>query len=238
MQKFIAYKRVSTLRQERSGLGLEGQDELISRYVSSVGGIVVDQYKETESGKLVDRPELRKALAACRKHKAVLLVGKIDRLARNVAFVSALLEQPGIELRAADMPQADRSMLQVYSVFAEMERKAISDRTKAALAARRARGLPLGTLANLLRGNSIAPAKNKAKAIAAAERLRPIVDSIRRDGHTTHSGIAAELNRRGYSTEGGGSFHATTISRVLDRLNPVQAMSPARCGQLPCPTTP
>lgn len=218
-KNFIAYYRVSTQKQGRSGLGLEAQQKMVGDYVASVGGKIITGFTEVESGKSTDnRPELKQALAQAKRHKATLIVAKLDRLARNVAFVSALLETPGVEFKAADFPDASRMMIQLLAVFGEYEREMISKRTTDALAALKARGVKLGTPENLMRGNVLAAKMQAANANATAERLRPIIDSIKAEGVTTVRGIAEALNEKGYVTERGGSFHIATVQRVLSRL--------------------
>jgi len=152
-----------------------------------------------------------------KRHKAILIVAKLDRLARNVSFVSALLDS-GVDFRAADMPQANRFMIQIMSAVAEYEAQLISERTKAGLAARKARGLPMGNPQNLLKGNSPAPAMNRAKANAVAERMRPVVKAVQDEGISTVRGICERLNDRGYVTDKGNHWHPTSVSRLLKRL--------------------
>ena len=139
---FVTYLRVSTDRQSRSGLGLEAQRKAVADYVAGKGAIVAE-YVETESGKRADRPQLACALAEAKQLGAVLLIAKLDRLARSVAFIANLLES-GVEIAAADMPEANRFLLHVMAAVAEHEAQAISDRTRAALAAAKARGVALG----------------------------------------------------------------------------------------------
>ncbi|MGC4033615.1 MAG: recombinase family protein [Tepidisphaeraceae bacterium] len=216
---FVAYYRVSTQKQGRSGLGLEAQRTMIAECVARLGGAIVGAFEEVESGKHHEnRPELRKALALARRCRATLIVAKLDRLARNVAFVSALLDTPGVEFKAADFPDASRMMLQLLAVFAEYEREMISKRTKEALAARRARGLSLGNPTNLQAAAFDVAGHNRAKARAEAERLRPVIDGLRREGVTTVRAICAALNEKGYVTERGGSWHRSGVGRVLRRL--------------------
>ena len=143
MTRYVVYLRVSTARQGASGLGIEAQREAVARYVAGAGGQIVAEVVETESGKRSTRPELARALAVCRAHKAILLIAKLDRLARNVAFIAGLMETK-VPFMAADMPTATPFMLHVYAAMAEAEGKAISARTKAALAAAKARGVKLG----------------------------------------------------------------------------------------------
>jgi DNA invertase Pin-like site-specific DNA recombinase len=216
MTHFVAYYRVSTERQGRSGLGLDAQRSMIADYVASIGGSVCEAFTEIESGKShLNRPMLQKALGVARKRKATLIVAKLDRLARNVAFVSSLLES-GVEFQAADFPTASRMMLQQLAIFAEYEREQISARTKAALAARKAKGLPLGRPQNLV--GSPMPRINREHAKAVAERMRPIVDSIRGKGVCSLKGITDSLNQQGYLTENGNQWHLTTVKRLISRL--------------------
>src|SRR5476651_1949666 len=142
--KLVSYLRVLTRKQGESGLGLEGQQAAIDAYAKQNGGEVVGRYIEVESGKRSDRPELARAITHAKRMKAVLVVAKLDRLSRNVAFLSRLLES-GIEFLACDNPTANRLTVHILAAVAEAEAKAISDRTKAALAAAKARGTILGS---------------------------------------------------------------------------------------------
>ena len=139
--KFVAYYRVSTDKQGRSKLGLEAQRRTVTDYLNGGRWQLVAEYTEVESGKVRDRPALKEALAACRKHRARLVIAKLDRLSRSVAFIATLMEEGGVQFTAADMPEANETMLHMMAVFAQYERKAIGKRTKEALAAakRRAR---------------------------------------------------------------------------------------------------
>jgi DNA invertase Pin-like site-specific DNA recombinase len=224
-QTFVVYHRVSTKQQGASGLGLEAQQRMTDDYVGGInGGRILSSFTEVESGKRSDRPELRKALQLARKRKATLLVAKLDRLARNVAFVSALMEA-GVEFKAADFPDASRVMVHILAAIAEYEAKLISDRTKAGLESRRLRmvkleaGFKLGNVKNLRRGNSPAPAMNRARANAAAERLRPVIEDLQKRGIVSTHAIAQQLNALGHETEGGHEFYPATVRRVLKRLN-------------------
>lgn len=215
---FIAYYRVSTAKQGQSGLGLEAQAAAVETHTCSVSGTILASYTEIESGKRKDRPELANALAHAKRVRAVLIVAKLDRLARNVAFLSALMES-GVDFMAADMPTANRLTIHILAAVAEDEARRISERTKAALAARRARGLPLGNPGNLRRGNSPAPALNRAKAAADAERMRPIVAAIVAEGVDGVRELCRELNARGYTTANGSAWHPQTTARLLARLD-------------------
>ena len=209
--RFIAYFRVSTARQGRSGLGLEAQQEAVQRYLASVGGTLIAEHVEVESGKRNDRPELAKAMAACRKHKAKLCIAKLDRLGRNVAFISALMDG-AVEFVAVDNPTATRLTLHILAAVAEHEREMIAARTKAALQAAKARGIVLGR-----NGAKVLAPANRAAAMERACPLKPILAELTGAGMSIRQ-IAAELTARGVPTAGGGNWHPQTVSRVLERV--------------------
>src|SRR5262249_48527688 len=142
--KIIAYFRVSTKRQGASGLGLEGQQAALEAYARQTGGRIVAEYVEVESGKIADRPELARAIAHARRNKAVLVVAKLDRLARNVAFTSSLM-RAGVDFICCDNPNANKLTIHILAAVAEDEAERISARTKAALAAAKKRGIKLGS---------------------------------------------------------------------------------------------
>ncbi len=208
---YIAYYRVSTQRQGTSGLGLEAQRKAVVDYINGNGSKVLAEYTEVESGKRWSRPELDKALAHCKKHRATLVIAKLDRLARNVHFISGLIESR-VDFVAADMPEADRAFLQMAAVFAEWEGRKISERTKAALAAAKARGVKLG-----ITGKDRAK-ENKAAADAVARSLRLVIKEIAAEGITSIRGVAEALNKRGIETPRGGRWHPTSVARLLARL--------------------
>lgn len=210
-RKFVAYFRVSTERQGQSGLGIEAQRDAVAAFVDREDGHVVAQFVEVESGKRRDRPELEAALIACRKAKATLLIAKLDRLARSVHFISGLMEA-GVEFVAVDNPHANRLMLHLLAAFAEHEREMISTRTKAALAAARARGVVLGSNGRIL------AILYREEAQRRAQGLKPIIQALRASGVQTLGGLAASLNARGVRGPRGGAWHATSVRRVLDRL--------------------
>ena len=216
--KFIAYYRVSTDRQGRSGLGLDAQKEAVAVFLNGGTWDLVEEFVEVESGKRNDRPQLQAALDACRKHKARLVIAKLDRLARNVAFVSNLMEA-GVDFVAADMPEANRLTVHVLAAVAEHEREQISDRTKKALAAARARGRKLGWSIPGRQGEQRAASENGVAAIrrradAFAENVLPIVRDIEAAGVTTLQGIAVALNARGVRTARGGQWYAVTVRNL------------------------
>jgi DNA invertase Pin-like site-specific DNA recombinase len=208
---FIAYYRVSTDRQGKSGLGLEAQRAAVVRYLASVGGILIAEHTEVETGRRNDRPELQKALAACRKHKARLVIAKLDRLSRNVAFIATMMDS-GVEFVACDNPHATRLTLHILAAVAEHEREMISARTKAALQAAKARGVRLGRNAERL------ASANRAIAMDRARQIEHVLAELKRSGMTTRE-IAAELTARGITTPRGGRWHPQTVRRVMERVS-------------------
>jgi DNA invertase Pin-like site-specific DNA recombinase len=213
--KFVSYCRVSTSSQGASGLGLEAQREAVAGFLNGGAWELVGEFVEVESGKRADRPELARALAACKKHKATLVVAKLDRLSRSVAFLSALMES-GVEFVAVDNPHANKLMLHMLAAFAEHERDQISARTKAALAAAKARGVKLGNprIEGAREGAAVAL---KTGADKRAANVLPIIKAIQASGAKTLSAIAVALNARGVKTARGGEWHASTVRDVLMR---------------------
>ena len=217
--RFVAYYRVSTTQQGRSGLGLDAQRDQIQRYIRSISGELADEFVEVESGKLTDRAELRKALAACRLRRATLIVAKLDRLARNVAFVSALMEA-GSEFVAVDNPHANKFTIHILAALAEYERELISARTRAALAAAKARGVTLGrpeNLSNRSLGRVRSARVRSDKAIALATEIRPIIDEICKTGAASLRAIAQALNELGYRTARGKEWSHFQVREVFER---------------------
>ncbi len=219
--RFVAYYRVSTARQGRSGLGLEAQQEAVRSYLNGGNWQLVAEVVEVESGKRNDRPKLAEALRLCRLHKATLIIAKLDRLARNVAFVSTLMES-GVEFTAVDFPQANRLTVHILAAVAEHEARMISDRTKAALQAAKARGKVLGRRAG--EGNVMtdsmrekAAAVVKAKADDRAALLADTLAEIQAGGAVSLREIAAALNDRAIPTARGGQWSAVQVQRVLAR---------------------
>lgn len=212
MQKYVAYLRVSDPKQGASGLGIEAQRESVSRYVAGRGEIIAE-YVEVETGKRTDRPKLLEALAACRQHRAILLIAKLDRLARNVAFIANLMNSD-VEFVAVDMPTANRLTIHILAAVAEHERDLISERTKAALKAAKARGTKLG--------NPRWPeALEKARAaIIYAKPTRDVLQLMTewRQDLLSLRGIAQRLNTLGIQSPKGGRWHASTVMATLSRL--------------------
>lgn len=219
-ETFIAYVRVSTDAQGASGLGLEAQRAAIERHVNGAGGKLVAEFQEIESGKNNARPEIAKALAACRARRATLIIAKLDRLARNVAFISNLMES-GVEFVAADMPMANRLTVHILAAVAEHERQMISERTIAALAAAKARGVKLGN-PRLRPGNRdsarAAAAVRSRKADQRAAEIRPYIEAAQKAGLIAPKDIAEALTARGIKTPGGCSnWTAEQVRRVQRR---------------------
>ena len=209
-KQYVAYFRVSTQRQGTSGLGLEAQRKAVIDYINGNGSKVLAEYTEVESGKRWSRPELGKALAHCKKHRATLVIAKLDRLARNVHFISGLIESR-VDFVAVDMPEADRAFLQMAAVLAEWEGRKISGRTKAALAAAKARGVKLGVT-----GKERAR-ENRSAANAFARKLRPVIRGLAGEGITSVRKVTEALNERGVEAPRGGRWHATSVARLLAR---------------------
>src|SRR6516165_8007669 len=192
-RQFVAYYRVSTDRQGRSGLGLDAQREAVFRHLASQAGDLIGEFCEVESGRRSDRPQLAAAIAATKKARATLIIAKLDRLARNVHFVSGLMES-GVDFIAADNPHANKLMVHLLAAFAEHEREQISQRTKDALAAAKARGVRLGVNGT----DRLAPAHH-AEAIQRAHRLAPLLEGLKCAGLSVRQ-MAAELTARGIPT--------------------------------------
>ncbi len=217
---FISYLRVSTSRQGVSGLGLEAQRAAVQTQVAHVGGQLLKEFVEVESGKVRDRPILHQALAHCRSTGAVLVIAKLDRLARNVAFVSSLMEAR-TEFVACDFPAANRLMIHILAAFAEHEREQIAARTKAALAAAKARGVRLGV------NGAVLAEQRKGEASEHAESLRSILSPLAGRGLKLQD-FADRLNGFGIVTREGASWCPTTVRRVLIRLG----LHPTRNGTI------
>jgi DNA invertase Pin-like site-specific DNA recombinase len=224
----VGYLRVSTKGQGESGLGIEAQRAAVEAYGRQNGVGFIHWYTEVESGKLADRPELAKALAHARRSKATLVVAKLDRLARNVAFLSALMDSK-VPFVACDNPHANRLTLHILAAVAEAEAVAISQRTKAALAAYKARGGKLGGQLPQCRNlTAEATAKGRersaeARAEAAAEAyadLAPMLAELRGKGLSL-AAIAADLNAKGHTTRRGRPWNPVQVARVLEHVSTV-----------------
>jgi DNA invertase Pin-like site-specific DNA recombinase len=203
---FVAYYRVSTEHQGANGLGIAGQRKAVADYLNGGRWKLVAEFTEVESGKRNDRPKLAEALATCKKHKARLVIAKLDRLARNVHLISGLMESK-VDFVCCDMPDANRLTIHILAAVAEHEREMIAARTAAGLAQAKARGVVLG--------NAALAKANQQAAAERAEALRPVFAEL---GHLSARAIAAELNARTIATPTGASWSAKTVIRVRDRL--------------------
>ena len=213
----VAYYRVSTAKQGQSGLGLEAQRASVLSYASSQGLTVVEEFTEVETGtRKRRRPQLEEALAHTRRVGGTLLIAKLDRLARNVAVVATLMES-GVRFVAVDMPEADNLTIHVMAAVAEREAQLISSRTKAALGARKARGLKLGKPENLtLEARKLGAETSRQRAIRDMRTVAAYAGALRKQGMTLRA-VAAELERHGFQTRCGGPWSATQVKRILDR---------------------
>lgn len=217
MTKYVLLYRVSTSSQSRSGLGLEAQQEAVRRFLGA-DDRVVGAYTEVESGRSQDRPQLRAAMDACRVLGARLLIAKLDRLARDVAFIATLMKSD-IKFTAADMPDADPFRLHIEAAIAEEEARKISARTRAALAAAKARGVVLGGfrgryLTEVERTAGVAVRKTAARV--RAQSLAPVLAEIKVAGAATLAAMAHALNQRGVAAPRGGVWQATQVKRLID----------------------
>ncbi len=219
--KFVTYFRVSTQKQGRSGLGLDAQQHEVRRYLFQTGGLELASFTEVESGKTDDRPQLAAALRRCRQARATLLVAKIDRLSRDVAFLFSL-RKSGVSFQALDISDANTLNLGVMIVMAQHERELIAKRTREALAARRAKGLPMGTPRDMSgyqqQASELGCFANRAKAQARAKEIAPAIEEARTAGRTSLRQIATFLNEQGIQTPRGKSWTATAVRNALEQL--------------------
>jgi DNA invertase Pin-like site-specific DNA recombinase len=216
MKQYVIYTRVSTEEQGRSGLGLDAQERDIGIYLENFSEVpweVIGRFQDVLSGKQDDRPQLAAALEMVRKTGAELLIAKLDRLSRDVAFIATLIKDRKVKLRVAQMPNADPFQLHLYAALAEKEREFISQRTKAALKAAKERGVKLGGLRDTTMKRNEAV---KAKAQAEAGRFIKIIGPLREAGQTL-TAIADTMNDMGIAASRGGKWSATQVMRVLDR---------------------
>ena len=217
---FVAYYRVSTDQQGRSGLGLEGQKASVEAFVAGQAGLIISEFVEVESGRKKDRPQLLAALATCRAQRATLVVAKLDRLARNVAFVSNLMES-NVDFRAADMPTVNRLTVHILAAVAEEEARMISARTKAALKAAKARGAKLGNPRLKAGDHRMSARGHHAQSCRSKQRaadLLPQVLASQADGNMSLRQVAADLTAKGIRPPSGGEvWGAEQVRRILAR---------------------
>lgn len=222
--KVIAYYRVSTATQGRSGLGLEAQRTAVEEFCAARGYNLLGEFTEVESGSRSNRPQLSEAIHRATVTGATLVIAKLDRLSRNAAFLLTLRDA-GVRFQAADMPDANNLTVGILALVAEQEREAISQRTKAALAAAKRRGVKLGNpngaaaIRRAGRGNVAAIAAVRTRSQERVVRLERVVETLAGEGVQSLSGIAAALNRQEIEAPRGGRWHPTSVKRLLDRLN-------------------
>lgn len=219
-KSYVAYLRQSTMKQQLSGLGIEAQREIIHNYIKDK--TLIAEYVETESGKKSDRPQLMEALTLCRKTNSILIVAKLDRLSRNVAFTSRLLESD-VEIVFCDFPQANRLILHIISSIAECEANLISQRTRQSLQAKKNRGVKLGMASNLMSKHrqaienscktNRAKAKNNPNNRRAIALLRTLIPQ-----NLSLTEMTVLLNEQGFVAPNGGKFQITQVKRLIDRI--------------------
>jgi DNA invertase Pin-like site-specific DNA recombinase len=217
VKQYVTYLRVSTEDQGRSGLGLAAQERDINIFLEAFSHVpfeVLAEFRDIQTGKDNDRPELANALALAKRTGAELLVAKLDRLSRKVSFISALMDDPKLKLRVASMPFADNFQLHIYAALAEQERKFISMRTKAALGEAKARGVKLGGLRDATMKRNLYV---KAFALDRAKRVESVIVPLRQGGATLQD-IANALNSASVPTARGGQWYPAQVQRMLERL--------------------
>ena len=221
MSLVIAYYRVSTERQGRSGLGLDAQRERSTAFAAQNDMEISEAFTEVETGKGSDalerRPQLAAALNAARRLRCPVLVAKLDRLSRDVHFIAGLMVQRVPFIVAELGPEVDPFMLHIYAALAEKERRMISERTRAALASRKRQGAQLGNRTNLAEAQAIGAAKTAEAARRFAKNVAPVIQQIKASGVASLRGIASVLNARGVRTARGGQWAATQVAAVLKR---------------------
>lgn len=223
-ERFVVYVRVSTQSQGRSGLGLAAQRQAVQDYITRQGGVMVAEFREVETGRRDDRPELAKALAACRLRRAVLVVAKLDRLARKASTILRLIEDADVEFVALDHPQASKLTLTIFAAIAEHEAELISQRTKAALAEAKKRGVRLGAPAERLTdaarrlGAKVSAEVRAERATKFAQDMGPVIQELCPYARSLRE-TAACLNAHGWPAPRGGTWSATQVARLALRVD-------------------
>jgi DNA invertase Pin-like site-specific DNA recombinase len=220
--KFISYLRVSTAKQGCSGLGLEAQRQAVTDYLDGGSWQLLQEYREVETGKHADRPQLAAALHHAKITGATLVIAKLDRLSRDIEFI-ARLQKASTKFVCADMPDANELTIHLFAAIAQHERQMISARTKAALAAAKARGTRLGNPQGAAAfhgkdGRTASIERRQAQADEHARNIKPVIEDIQAAGITSYRAIAVELNARGILTARGRSWYPTTVRQLLRRL--------------------
>ena len=216
--RFVAYYRVSADKQGKGGLGLDAQCNAVLQYLNGGGWSLAGEFTEIESSKRNKRPEFARALAVCKRQKAKLVIAKLDRLSRNVAFIATLMDS-GVEFIAVDNPHANKLTVHILAAVAQHEREMIAQRTKDALQAAKARGVVLGN-PRLSAVRDRAVTSVKADADRFAKNVAPIIREIKSSGVASHRGIARSLKSRGVVTARGGEWTAVQVGSVLRRVAP------------------
>ena len=212
--QYIAYYRVSTKRQGQSGLGLEAQQSAVAHHIDSTGGKLVGEFKEVESGRKDDRPQLKAALETAKKNKATVIIAKLDRLGRRASYILRLIDESGVDFHICDMPNADKLTITILAAVAERESEAISKRTSDAIQAKKRRGEPVGS-------NDWKSVQAKGIEVIKADKMRrasyamKVIAELREAHVTTLLEMANCLNRRGIPTARNGKWTATAVKRVI-----------------------
>lgn len=213
MKKAITYYRVSTERQGVSGLGLDAQRQAVREFVNANGFFLTGEYIEVESGRKQNRPVLLQALSECKREQATLLIARLDRLGRNVALISKLMEA-GVDFKAVDNPYAGKLVVHIMAAFAEHERDLISQRTREALKVAKGKGVELGK-----HGRYELSVKNKRAADEFAISLKPMLEKLKQSGITTVRAITEELNKQRIPTYSSNArWHVSTVYKLMKRL--------------------
>ncbi len=224
-EQFVAYFRVSTQKQGRSGLGLEAQKHAVEHFVQ-LKGQVLTSFTDIESGKKNDRPQLQAAIAYCKMHGATLLIAKLDRLTRNVAFVFTLRDS-GVSFICCDMPEANTLTIGILATMAQHEREMIADRTRRALAEKKKRGFVLGTPANLTeqaKRKGTLHSQLNAQADPNNRRAGAFAKKLRDFGYSWAE-IARQLNENGFNTRNGGTFQIVQVQRVVQLFKAFEGLN-------------
>lgn len=216
MADYVAYYRVSTTSQGRSGLGLAAQQSKIGDFLSADDRLI-EEFVEVQSGKSDDRTELWKAITFAKKHSAKIVIAKLDRFSRKVSFIAGIMEQ-GISLVVAEMPNATDFQLHIFAALAQEERRLISERTRSALAEAKKRGVILGSNGRVL------AERNRQQALETARRMEPVIRPLLHAGHS-YSAIARILNNQGLASSKGGRFHPQTIKNIVSKYSERNAES-------------
>jgi DNA invertase Pin-like site-specific DNA recombinase len=228
MDRAVAYYRVSTRQQQRSGLGIEAQRATVARFAETEGITIIAEYVEAETGKGADaldrRPQLAAALAGAKAAKCCVLVSKLDRLSRDVAFVAGLMAQRVPFIVAELGRDADPFMLHLYAALAEKERRLISERTKAALAVRKAAGGKLGNPSNIYQAGEIGRASLVASADEHARGLLPLLRTLQAEGTISIGAVTRALNERKIPTARGAQWHVSSAANLLARASKLEAV--------------